>query len=234
MNGLSRGNNFDPIFIEGKEFNIDHLKDLQLALSILFDNGDERTITVHMRPTNHLFSRAVAEEDWSKRSTLEGKGAWLKSYVHNDGNYQKIKNTPPALKEHRIFCEDKWSDSFFFPSFVQLLETKPAQTTVLANAGNVKTCLSGIIEVENRPDDVYLVFFTLHKLNSKEVNMLIESAYCVSKTEHDKAKKLLSNKGDKKPFIVVLKNVLEGRLPMESKKKSKRTNKMRKNNKKSS
>ena len=229
---MSRGNNFDPILIEGKEFNINHLKDLQLALSILFDNGDERIITVHMRPTNHLFSRAVVEEDWSERTTLEGKGVWLKSYVYHDGDYQKIKNTPPALKENRIFCKEKWSDSFIFPRFVQLLKTKPAQTTVLANAGDSKTCLSGIVEIENRPDDVYLVFFTLHKLNSKEVNMLIESAYCVSKTEDDKAKKLLSNKGNKKPFIVVLKNVLEGRLPMESKKKSKRTKKMRKNNKK--
>lgn len=229
---MSRGNDFDPLINDSGEFKIDHLKDLSLDIDIEFDNGDTRTIKVHMRPTNHLFSRSVDDQDWCNRPSLEKSGYWLTSYIHHEGNYQQVKHNPPKVKEHRIFCHEKWSDSFFFPDFFQILSQQPAQTTVLANEGDSKTCLSGILEIENRPTDVYLVFFTINKINSKEVNMLIESAYCVSKEEHVKAKRLLSSKRDnKKPFIIVLKNILEGRLPLESKKKSGRSYKIKKKKK---
>lgn len=108
------------------------------------------------------------------------------------------------------------------------MQNDPTQVTVLANPGDEKTCLSGILNLVDRPDDVYLVFFTLTKINSKEANMLIESAYCVSKTTHYKAQKLLNKKDDTKPFIIALKNVMEGRKPMESIKQSGRTHKRRK------
>ena len=135
-------------------------------------------------------------------------------------HFQQLMGTSPAIKEHRIFCEMKWADSFYFPQFVELIQTVPIHVTVLANPGDEKTCLSGILDLADKPDDVYLVFFTLTKTNSREVNMLIESVYCVNKATHHKAQKLLTNGGDVKPFIVALKNVMEGRKPMEGLKQS--------------
>lgn len=226
-------NDFDPLENSLGKFEIAHLKDLSIKLNITFDNGDERTITVNMRPTNHLFSREVVEEDWSNKSSLIKKQLWLTSYVHHEANFQSVIS-PTRIKEHRIFCEDKWSDSFYFPEFVKLVEENPTQTTVLANEGDDKTCLSGIFEVENYPDKVYLVFFTLKKVNSKEVNMLIESGYCVSKEEHNKARRLISNDRDgKRPFLIVIKNIQEGRLPLEGKKVTKRKNNLKKKKAKS-
>lgn len=230
-----RGNDFDPVSTEDGDFSIEHLKDHKLVLDVEFGNAETRSITVHMRPTNHLFSREVEPEDSKQRSPLEEKGYWLKSYVHYEGNYQQIKDTPPVLKENRIFCQEKWLDSFYFPSFVILLQEQPVNTTVLANRGDDKTCLSGILEIEDKPDKAYLVFFTLTKVNSKEINMLIASAYCVSKQEHEKAKRLIScQREDKKPFIIIIRNILEGRLPLESKKQNNRAHKMKKKKKKSS
>lgn len=144
--------------------------------------------------------------------------------------YQKIKDDPPKIKEHRIFCNDKWTDSFLFPTFVLLIEEKPSHIIILANSGDSKTCLSGILELEDKDDEAYLVFFSLTKVNSKEVNMLIESAYCVNKNDHHKAKRLLepSKKNDAKPFIIVLKNVMEGRKPLDSKKQNGRAYKRKK------
>lgn len=198
-----RGNDFDPISTDAEDFDIAHLKDLKIVLDVTFGNSETRPITVHMRPTNHLFSRAVEVADLNQEALLESKGYWLKSYVHYEGNYQQIKDTPPKLKENRIFCKTKWLDSFYFPSFVELLQEQPVNTTVLANKGDDKTCLSGILEIEDKPDEVYLAFFTLTKVNSKEVNMLIASAYCVSKQDHEKAKRLISSdREDKKPFII--------------------------------
>ncbi|EGR0546791.1 hypothetical protein Q5N41_16910 [Vibrio cholerae] len=227
---MGSGNDFEPINTSDGVYDIGHLKDLSVSLDVTFNNGDTRTIVIHMRPTNHLFSRAVEQSDFYNRQTLEREGYWLKSYVHHEGNYQQIKGEPRTLKENRIFCKVKWADSFFFPSFVELLSQKPSNTTVLANAGDSKTCLSGILEIADRPYDVYLVFFTLTKVNSKEVNMLITSAYCVNQSQNIKAQKLLNPKeGDAKPFVVVLKNVMEGRKPLESLTQNKRRHKRRKN-----
>lgn len=225
---MSNNNDFDPLVNTLGTFEIAHLKDLSAQFTIIFDNGDERLITVHMRPTNHLFSRKPSDEDWSTRALLTSQKLWLTSYVHHEANFQKTIN-PLEVKEHRIFCREKWEESFYFPDFVRLIQEKPSQTTVLANDGDDKTCLSGIIEIEDRPDEVYLVFFSLKKVNSKEVNMLIESGYCVSKEEHKKAQRLLSNNRDgKKPLITVIKNIQEGRLPLESKSVKKRTNNQKK------
>jgi hypothetical protein len=229
---LSNENDFDPIQVESETYDISHLKDMKLVFDIEFSNGDTRPITVHMRPTNHLFTREVKDEDYANRATFEALGYWLRSYVHNEGNYQSVKGEPLKLKEYRIFCHEKWLDSFFFPRFVKHLGEQPAKTTVLANAGDVKTCLSGILQLEEKVDDVYLVFFTLNKINSKEINMLIESAYSVPKNTHLKAQLLLApKKDDAKPFIVVLRNVQEGRLPLEGMKKNKRSYKLKKKSK---
>ncbi|ODQ00627.1 hypothetical protein BGK46_06145 [Salinivibrio sp. SS2] len=225
-----KNNNFDPVIVNKEPYSIGHLKDIMLNIDIDFSNGDTRTIAVHMRPTNHLFSRKVEGTDYENRPALTATGHWLTSYVHHEGNFFNVKGNPPSIKEHRIFCRNKWQDSFLFPSFVELIRDRPSHVTVLANAGDDKTCLSGILEIEERPDEVYLVFFTLTKVNSKEANMLIESAYCVDRAKNLKAKKLISNtrKEESKPFVVALKNVMEGRKPMLSVKKSRRAYKRKK------
>ncbi|EGR0997157.1 hypothetical protein EHJ37_19730 [Vibrio parahaemolyticus] len=230
---MAKNNDFDPLLVDGKEYSIEHLKDLSLALDVHFDNGDTRKITVNMRPTNHLFSRGYTDDDKQNFAALNKSGELLKSYVHHEGNYQKLKGEPPTLKEYRVFCKEKWGDSFLFPKFVDLITENPAQVTVLANAGDNKTCLSGILNIEDREGEVYLVFFSLTKVNSKEVNMFIESAYCVKSEENHKAKKLLSpSRDDAKPFVIVLKNILEGRKPMEGRKVTGRAKKRKKKSKK--
>lgn len=230
---MSNHNNFDPLVNSLGTFEITHLKDLSVRLSITFDNGDERLITVHIRPTNHLFSRKPEDEDWLNRADLTSKKLWLTSYVHHEANFQQTIE-PLKVKEHRVFCEEKWNESFYLPEFARLIEENPSQTTVLANEGDEKTCLSGIMEIDDRPDEVYLVFFSLKKVNSKEVNMLIESGYCVSKQEHGKAKRLISSdRSGKKPFLIVIRNIQEGRFPLESKTVKKRKNSQRKGKAKS-
>lgn len=228
---MTQNNDFEALVIDGVEHDIKHLKDLNLVIDVAFENGDARPIKVHMRPTNHLFSREKMAADEHNKSTLITTGYWLKSYVHHVGNYQHVKGPPHILKEIRVFCHQKWADSFLFPSFVTLLSQKPEQITILANAGNDKTCLSGILEIDGREGEVYLVFFSFTKVSSKEVNMLIESAYCVDGETHSKAKRLINpskGKEDVRPFITVLKNVMEGRKPLEGVKKSKRQHKMKK------
>ncbi len=216
---LKKNNEFSPIIVDGVSYKIEHLKDKSFVVDVRFANGDTRSITVWLRPTNHLFSRKVTDNDKSNKSKLEKDGAWLVSYQHYDGNYQAVKGTPPKVKEFRIFCAEKWECSKIFPSFVDFIAEEPRSVTALANInkGDEKTCLSGLLHLPDRPDEVYLVYFSLFKINSKEANMIIESAYCVDRNKDFKAKKLIAaDKNDVKPFIVVLKNVMEGRKPFES------------------
>lgn len=222
--------NFNPVVVDGVSYCIKHLQGLSFGVDVLFGNGDIRTIMIHTRPTNHLYTREVTDSDWPYRSSYEQSGAWLKSFQHHQGNYQSTVGSSPKIKEHRIFCLSKWNDSKLFPEFVNLIGATPTQITVLANfsSGDDKTCLSGILEIDGRPNELYLVFFTLHKVNSKECNMLIESAYCVPDI-HKKAKLLLDKHDSAKPFIVILKNVMEGRKPFESAVVNKRSNKRKKN-----
>jgi hypothetical protein len=214
-------NNFNPVVVAGTSYPISHLCNLNIELSIEFSNGDERAINVHMRPTNHLYSRKAESEDYAQKNTLDSVGAWLRSYVHRLGNYQAVDTANLQLKEERVFCYQKWEQSKHFPLFVEHVSSSPSQVSVLANPGDDKTCLSALISLENEEDKVYLVFFHLHKVNSKEINMLIESAFLVLKEESKKAQKLIKPK-DKEgmPFILIVKNVLEGRKPFENLKRS--------------
>ena len=92
---MNKSNDFDPIWVDHTEYKIDHLKDMVLVTDINFDNGDARSISVNVRPTNHLFSRAVEVEDKRNQAALEKSGHWLRSYVHFEGNYQKVKGDSP-------------------------------------------------------------------------------------------------------------------------------------------
>lgn len=229
---MTKNNDFEPLHINDIEYSIEHLKSIDINLCVEFSNGDTRDIAIHMRPTNHLFSRKVSSSDYQNRTDLEQSGHWLKSYIHHEGNYHQVIGNPLKIKEYRIFCKQKWGYSFLFPEFVKLIKTNPSHVTILANPGDQKTCLSGILEIENHPNLAYLVFFSLTKVNAKEANMLIESAYCVDSTIDKKAQKLLEQtRGDTKPFIVALKNIMEGRKAFESLKRSSRNYKNKKKKK---
>ena len=214
-----RNNDFEDLKIDGHRHSISHLKNLKVKIEVIFDNGDTRTITVHMRPTNHLFTRVVTLEDEQAKEGLLAKGHWITSYVHQDADQQHNLK----VKEHRIFCPAKLNDSLNFPEFVTLLEQNPKKITVLANPGDSKTCLSGTLKAVGPNARAFLVFFTLHKVNSKEASMIIETAFCVNSMEHGKARKLFHAKksGEAKPFVMILKNVMEGRKPMENSKQRK-------------
>ncbi|OEE10166.1 hypothetical protein [Aliivibrio fischeri] len=224
-------NTFTPILVLGTEYPIAHLKDLKITLCIEFSNGDSRDITIHTRPTNHLYSRAVSNEDKLNKAVLISEGSLLRSYVHREGNYQAVVDEPLKIKEERVFCIDKWRQSYLFPSFVTQVQENYSQVSVLANKGDEKTCLSALLTVPEYDDHVYLVFFHLHKVNSKEVNMMIESAFLVERTAH-KAQKLITPKSNEaKPFVVIVKNILENRKPFESIKQSKSKYKRKKKQK---
>ena len=226
MSNNNNNNDFDPILVGGKTYDLDHLKNIFITVDIKFDNGDVRPITIMIRPTNHVFSREAQPDDYEVRTDLAADGFWLPSFVHNEGNFNSIKGDPPRIKEFRVFCPLKHEDSLLLPLFAERLNANISQTTVLANAGDDKTCLSGILTLEGRPNDVYLVFFGLFKVNGREVNMLIHSAYCVDRNTNIQAKKLDNpTRESVKPFAVVLKNVLEGRKPFEGKKNMKRSKK---------
>ncbi len=216
-----RNNDFADLKVDGLRHSISHLKNLRVKIDVIFDNGDTRTITVHMRPTNHLFTRSVTLADEQAKESLIAKGLWMTNYDHQDCDKQN--NSKLKVKEHRIFCPEKLKGSLNFPEFVTLLAQNPKKITVLANPGDIKTCLSGTLKAVTPNACAFLVFFTLHKVNSKEANMIIETAFCVNSLEHGKARKLFHAKksGEAKPFVMILKNVMEGRKPMENSKKRK-------------
>lgn len=215
-----KNNDFQPIKIGDDVYPIAHLKGLGFVLQLEFGNGDIREVSVFVRPTNHVFSRSKTADDEELRNSQH----WLTSYTHETGNYQAVPHNA-QVKEHRIFCPKKWAESHNLPLFIEKLAAQPTRITVLANAGDDRTCLSGLVETDNT--NVYLVFFTLHRLTSKTANMLIESAFCVDRTAH-KAQLLINHKNTTaKPFVIVLRNVLEGRKPMVSPKTSKRTKQMK-------
>ena len=95
---------------------------------------------------------------------------------------------------------------------------------VLANSGDARSCLSAlwVLPSPYEQDDFYIVIFKLTKINGKEINMLIETAFVVDADDF-RVKKLTSkqNKQDQKPFLVILRNVLAGRKPFDSPKKTK-------------
>ncbi len=227
---VMKNNEFNPITVNGHKYGIDHLKDIKFKVNVEFNNGDIREIIVYVRPTNHLFSKKMSASECKNRTTLVESGACLISYQHHEGNYQAIKNNPPQIKEYRMFCDKKWKDSTLLLSFIDLISNDPKSSrTMLANTGDDKTCLSGILEPKDRSNEVYLVFFTMLKRNSKELNMIIDTAFCVSPDQY-KAKKLIN--GDQnvvKPLVLVIRNIMEGRKPFESLKGAKKKKGAKKN-----
>ncbi|MEZ8383208.1 hypothetical protein AB6C98_05830 [Vibrio splendidus] len=217
--------NFTPLMVNGTKHDIIHLQNLLMKIDIECSNGDTRKVTVYTRPTNHLYTREVYDSDIPNLQALKANGELIRSYVHDSGNYQRVK-VPLRRKEDRVFCQIKYNDNKNFPTFVKEVEENPNTLSVLANSGDEATCLSGMLRLAGQPDIAYLVFFKLEKVSSKVVNMLIETGFCVDMNDpvarsKNKVKRLMTPKkriqDDRKPFVKILLNVLEGRKPFENK-----------------
>jgi hypothetical protein len=196
-----------------------------MLINVTLNNNEVRKVTVFVRPTNHLYTRKYdVVTDHPNRPALMSSGELIVSYQHQTHNFHEVKDTY-QWKEDRIFCATKFDDNKLLPTFVSETEKAPSKLTVLANAGDEQTCLSGLLEIDGRENEVYLVFFKLRKVKGNQVNMLIDTAYCVDMSNpnarsRDKVNKLKASKGrydtDKRPFIKLLLNVVEGRKPFES------------------
>ena len=218
----------DLVFLTGsgvKRLGLGHLENLSIEIEdFQLENGSTTSVTVHMRPTNHLYSRRF-DPSSDNEVELKKTGELLLRFEHDDGNYQAVKRGTPILStEKRVFCDKKYAQSKLFPAFVESLKKRLSTVCVLANSGDARSCLSAlwVLPSPYEQDDFYIVIFKLTKINGKEINMLIETAFVVDADDF-RVKKLTSkqNKQDQKPYLVILRNVLAGRKPFDSPKKTK-------------
>ena len=205
-------NNFNLV-IDNIQKSTAHLKDRSFFINVEFDNSHIRTIEIKLSLTNHLFTKKIQDNEYKHKDDLQRSGHWITTYKYKKHNYQQII-LPPTILEHRLFCLKKYNDSFRITEFINQLAENPKQFTVLANSGDHQTLLSASIDLHNRS---YLVFFKLHKINSKAVTMLVLTAYSVDSKDYN-IQDLTKNRSrkNKKPFLIVIKNVMEGRNPHES------------------
>lgn len=218
------GFNDIEIFTDGQanRYSIKHLENICITIPDLkLHNNQIVSVSVYMRPTNHLYSVRFDEEIHDE-AALSSTGELLRRYNHVSGNYQALSSTPPVIStEKRVFCSERYQQSFLFPLFVNFLEDKITGLCVLANNGDDRTCLSMLFRLPQEygyeVDDRYLVFFKLTKINGNEINMLIDTGFVVKDSDF-RAEKIESSKyrHGKKPFIVILKNILAGHKPFES------------------
>ncbi|EGQ9055240.1 hypothetical protein HJ196_23290 [Vibrio parahaemolyticus] len=197
---------------------LSHLQDLQIQIDDFeLESKHKVTLTVYIRPTNHLYSRRF-DGALDNEAGLSQTGELLLRYEHYPGNFQAKKPDGQISTEKRVFCRTKYEQSKLFPSFIDYVSANLSNICVLPNKGNTRTCLSALMALPPpyAQDESYLVFFTLHKVNSKEVNMLIETAF-VENNNDFRVKMLLGEtaKDEMKPFLVLLRNILAGRGPFE-------------------
>lgn len=224
----------DLVFLidgEKKRLALSHLENLYIVIDdFQLDNGNKTKLTVHMRPTNHLYSRRF-EPASDDEALLTQTGELLLRYEHEEGNYQAVRHGAPVIStEKRVFCEKKYEQSMLFPAFVESLKQRLSSVCVLANSGDVRSCLSAlwVLPSPYAQEDFYIVIFKLTKCNGNEINMLIETAFVVDANDF-RVKRLTEkrHRQDQKPFLVILRNVLGGRKPFDSPKKAKKTKRPR-------
>lgn len=219
-------NGFDDLIInrDGEElpFSLSHLMDKSIEIpEFQLDSNHVVHLVVHMRPTNHLYSRKF-DPDQDNYAALQATGKLLRRYEHHDGNFQAVTRERKLSSDIRVFCRVKHEASLLFQDFVEYMSQNLSDICVLPHAGNKKTCLSALMTLPDPHPGTnnYVVLFSLHKVNSKTINMLIETAFIA--TDDDWRVKLLTGgaqKDNAKPFLVLLRNVLAGRAPFEGKAK---------------
>ncbi|WP_417522244.1 hypothetical protein [Marinobacter sp.] len=215
-------------------YTLEHLYSLSISIpQFEFEDGRVDAVHVNVRPTNHVYSRSTTPTD--DIQAFQKTGELILKLEHYRDDPQQIKTDGQGKtktdSEARIFCPEKYEQSKLLPTFIEELNERPNKISVLPNRGDARTCLSALIQLSPpyAANEYFLVFFTLHKKRAASVNMVIETAFVVS--EPDFRVRLLTeskNQHQRRPFIVLLKNTLAGRLPFESapqkarKKKTKR------------
>tara|TARA_R110001583_G_scaffold146766_3_gene298790 strand:- start:339 stop:1127 length:789 start_codon:yes stop_codon:yes gene_type:complete len=218
MSNTQNGFN-DVVFTESgvaKQYSLSHLE----GLSIHFEEFELESkqvvpVSIHVRPTNHLYTRRFEPNSDSIASSR-----LITRYEHHDGNFQAIKEPPTISTEKRIFCDEKYEANKRLPDFIKHAQENNPKC-MLANRGDTRTCLSALIEVQQNNNGqilYYLVMFKLHRVNSKSINMLVETAFIVN-ADDQRAKRIKDGQeSDKKPFKVLVRNILAKREPFEIRK----------------
>lgn len=200
-------------------YDLTHLKDKGFVIDE-FETESKHLIKLNINivPTNHLYSRAF-DQDKDSIQALDQTGELLRRYEHYSNNYRAVTQERTLSNELRVFCNDKYTENrSFFPSFIDFLKSNLHNICVLPHSkkGDHRKTLTGLLSVEKGKN--YIVLFTLHKTNNKNINMFCETAFVVTDDDF-RAKKLIAPDDTSKPFLVLLKNILSGRKPFEGKAK---------------
>jgi hypothetical protein len=216
---------------------LSHLRDLCIDINgFVFENNVVDNIKIFVRPTNHVYSRKFdSVTDNTKR--LKENGELIIKYEYHEDNPSKLKKDahglPAVSTDVRVFCHDKYTSSYNIPAFVESLGNYPSKFCVLANKGDDRTCLTGLFEFPQgeRDNNCFIVLFKLHRINSRELSMVIETAFIVEHSDLRARRIIAEDTG--KPFLVIIKNIFAKRRPFEgaaqkrSKKKYKKLKKQK-------
>ena len=211
---------------------LQHLYDLQVIIpDFIFEDGRIDKVCVSIRPTNHVYSRALNQKD-DDQIALKNNGQLLLKYEHLESDPLQPAPGKTLSTDIRVFCEIKYQASKLLPEFVQELNQNPKNICALANRGDDRTCLSALFKAQT-DNRYYIVLFRFHKKSSTEANMVIETAFLAE--ENDFRVNLLKspkNKAHTRPFLTLLRNIFAGRRPFEGKKMSKKRHKRKAEKKK--
>ncbi|MBU2979864.1 hypothetical protein [Alteromonas sp. C1M14] len=198
-------------------FPLDHLFDHVVKVeNFKFEDQRIETISIEVRPTNHVYSRALERSDNEKQ--LSDSGHLLIKYEHHEDRPHIAKLDRYGQKivssDKRVFCSEKYLSSQNIPLFVKSLQESSSNFCILANKGDDRTCLTGFFEFEHGESEkhCYVVLFKLHRLSARDLSMVIETAFLVD--EDDFRVKLLQGK-DTKPFLIAVRNVFAKRPPFQ-------------------
>lgn len=208
------------ITIDGVESNYDlsHTLDLEITIDdFQFENGIVGPAFVKVKPTNHVYSRAIENSD--DKLALDSTGELLKSYEHYPNDVDKPKKDKHGnlivSKELRVFCQTKYEQSFFLKTFVDEVQMNISNACVMPHKSDDLKAMSALFKLpEEYGDNYYIVLFKLHKMRANLIHMIIDTAFVVG--PDDFRYKLFNNKNTK-PFAVLMKNVFAGRKPFEGK-----------------
>jgi len=204
----------DVVFTESgavQQYSLSHLEDLSIHFEEFeLESKQIVPVSIHVRPTNHLYTRKFESNSDSITSPR-----LITRYEHHDGNFQAVKEPPTISTEKRIFCDEKYEANKRLPDFIKHVQENNLKC-MLANRGDTRTCLSALIEAQQENNDqnlYYLVMFKLHRVDSKTINMMVETAFIVNADDH-RAKRIKNGpEADKKPFKILVRNILAKREP---------------------
>lgn len=187
-------------------FPLDHLFNHVVQVEdFKFEDQRIEKISIEVRPTNHVYSRALENSDHELQ--LSYSGHLLIKYEHYEDRPHIAKLDRDGCKiissDKRVFCRDKYLSSQNIPLFVESLQESYSSLCVLANKGDDRTCLTGFFEFQHGESEkhCYVVLFKLHRLSARDLSMVIETAFLVD--EDDFRVKLLQGR-DTKPFWLQL------------------------------